>query len=82
MITMIDTKIKFNPSDWNEMRNLMSKANEFDHSLFGVNENNEQVMLDIREDSIVLRTFQHNDWIRVNIYYEDGTVEEMFDEVK
>lgn len=26
-----------------------------------------------------VRTYQHNHWTRINIFWEDGTIEELFD---
>lgn len=26
-----------------------------------------------------VETFQHNDWCRIKVYWEDGTVEEMYE---
>lgn len=43
------------------------------------NSNGEEVTVIVRSDSVEVTTFQHNRWVRQNIYWTDGTVEEMFD---
>lgn len=43
------------------------------------NSDGENVIVTIDEESACLRTFQHNDWIRTNIYYPDGTSEELYE---
>ena len=44
----------------------------------GTNENNELVTISIFYDKIVVTTYQNNNWIRTNTYWEDGTDEETF----
>lgn len=48
-------------------------------SIAGQNENGEDVILEAGESSIKMTTFQFNTWIRINIYHEDGTVEELYE---
>ena len=47
--------------------------------LFGKNGDGENVIVEWYGEYILTTTFQHNDWVRLNYYYEDGTVEEMFE---
>lgn len=44
----------------------------------GVNIDDEYVMLTIDEESATVSTLQENGWIRVNIFYPDGTEEELY----
>lgn len=44
-----------------------------------VNENNENIILEITDEYLKTSTLQNNDWIRVNVYYKDHTVEEYYD---
>lgn len=50
--------------------------------LFCHNEDKEVVVVEegCREGERFFRltTAQHNDWCRINVYWEDGTVEEMY----
>ena len=39
---------------------------------FGKNENDEDVYLSVAPSGIVLKTEQHNGWVRVNYYDQDG----------
>ena len=43
------------------------------------NDRGEHVLVSIDEHKAVIRTFQHNGWIRYNIYYKDGSEEELYD---
>ena len=71
--------IEFNPNDIRGMRHLMDTYGESDTMKPGINELGEKVMLSIFEDRIVVVTYQHNKWIRKNIYHYDGTREELFE---
>lgn len=44
----------------------------------GVNEDGENCMISIDEECACIRTLQKNNWMRVNIYYKDGTSEELY----
>lgn len=39
----------------------------------------ENIVIQRYPDCIQLMTFQHNDWIRVNEYYPDGTITETYE---
>ena len=45
----------------------------------GVNTEFEETTISIFPEKIVYVTYQHNGWKRKNIYWRDGTREEMFD---
>lgn len=66
-------------SDFNQLENLMSRHEEFQEMLFGKNEEGEDTITHINEDHIILETHQSNHWVRRNVYWKDGTVEELFD---
>ena len=44
----------------------------------GENEDGEKVIVSIDEESAEVKTLQDNGWIRINIYYPDGTEEELY----
>ena len=44
----------------------------------GTNTNDELVTISIFPNRIVVATYQKNNWIRTNTYWEDGTDEETF----
>lgn len=46
---------------------------------FGDNENLEEVMVSVAKDRIDVVTFQNNGWTRRNVYWRDGTREELFE---
>jgi len=54
-----------------------------DFPLAGENENGEHLFIFKGEEDGVrffkVTTFQHNDWIRTNYYYEGGRVEELYE---
>ena len=68
------------PTDLNEMIALMDRHDEFDESLLGINENKEVIVIGVFKDRLAVRTLQVNGWVRLNVYYRDGSVEEMFEE--
>lgn len=53
-------------------KELMQKYGKDSWPYDGVNEDGEQVMVSISTDSIVVKTYQHNGWTRVNYYDEEG----------
>ncbi len=46
--------------------------------LVGNNEDNQVIIVTIDEESASIRTLQENGWIRENIYYRDGSEEELY----
>lgn len=77
--TYFDGKqIFFDPTDIWGMIALMDRADEFDAPWAGKNENGEHFQISINKNNITVETFQHNNWIRENIYYRDGSSEELF----
>lgn len=66
-------------SDPEQRRKFMDRHEEFQSALFGNNESEELVMVSINKDCIVTSTFQKNRWVRKNIYWRDGTIEETFE---
>ena len=49
--------------------------------LCGTNDDGEAVVIEWSNDynAYKVATLQHNGWVRVNYYYEDGTVEEIYE---
>lgn len=66
-------------SDLTSLINLMNNSEKYPTILMGQNEEGENVWISINKNNITLQTFQNNDWMRTNIYYRDGTVEELYD---
>lgn len=66
-------------SDSEQRESFMDRHEEFQSGLFGHNESEELVMVSIHKDCIVTSTFQKNRWVRKNIYWRDGTIEETFE---
>lgn len=78
---MADKKaeISFDPNDFAGMLKLMDVYGDSDSMLSGKNENGEDVNIGIYHDRIAVVTFQSNGWMRQNVYYRDGTIDETFD---
>ena len=72
-------KITFNPLDYASMMELMENHEKFPSMLVGENESGEMTELHVYSDHILLVTYQHNNWLRKNYYWSDGTTEEIFD---
>ncbi len=79
MKTMPET-ILIDFTDFDALRNLMDTHGEtLDSMISAVNEEGEDQTISINPDNIVLDTCQNNGWVRRNIYWYDGDVEELFD---
>lgn len=74
-----DLIFTFDPNDLGSMCELMNKYGDSDTMFMGVNTEFEETEISIFPDKIVYVTYQHNGWVRKNIYWRDGTREEMFD---
>ena len=72
-------RIVIDPSDLNSMVKIMDKYGPLDTMLGGLNDNNEKTYNSIFKDKIVVVTNQKNGWVRKNIYWRDGTCEELFE---
>lgn len=70
---------KVDPLDFNGMLEVMDKYGESDNIYHGVNENLEDVTISVFHDHISITTYQSNGRVRKNIYWRDGTNEELFD---
>lgn len=42
------------------------------------NEHNDNVMIEAKQDVLIITTFQSNGWARINEYYKDGTTTESY----
>lgn len=63
---------------------LKQETQGYSFPLYGENEDGESQTITVGTDKEMgqffrVTTYQSNDWIRVNIYYEDGTTEELFE---
>lgn len=76
---MANTSLKFDPSDWDGMIDLMDKYGDSEMPFDGKNQDGEAVLVSISKDNIAVRTYQNNGWIRINTYWRDGTTEETYD---
>ena len=66
--------------DFNDIRVVQDFIfNHEGESGTGVNEDNEEILVQVDSTSVAITTFQFNGWTRVNVYYEDGTSEEYYD---
>ena len=71
--------IKFSTDDLNSMIRLMRHYKEFPMPLCCKNDVDENMIISINKDNIVVKTIQNNGWARTNIFYKDGTVEELYE---
>lgn len=67
------------PSDYDGLRRIMDEHGDIEVPFFGDNENLEEVMVSVAKDRIDVVTYQHNGWTRRNVYWRDGTREELFE---
>ena len=71
--------VEFDSTDLDGMRRLMDEDGGSRASFDGTNENIEQVSISIAKDRIDVVTFQDNGWTRRNVYWRDGTREELYE---
>ncbi len=69
----------FDPTDRAAMRKLMDENGNGEQLLFGANELGEDTQISVFSDRIIYTTFQQNGWTRRNVYWHDGTSEELYD---
>ena len=72
-------QIYLDPTDFESMISLMDKYGDSKYPYFGENEDGEMVSISIFPDKIVTMTYQSNGWHRKNVYWRDGTREELFE---
>lgn len=63
---------------------LKQETQGYGFPLYGENEDAENQIIEVGANEELgqffrITTFQHNGWTRINIYYEDGTTEELFE---
>ncbi len=78
MVHFNDKQVAFDPQNWKEITELIKRHEEFSEPWTGKNEEGETMQISVNKDNITVLTYQHNNWIRENVYHEDGTVEEMY----
>lgn len=61
------------------MIELVKHHKDFPMPLSGKNDEGEIISVEICEDKIIVRTYQKNDWCRTNIYWNDCTIEELYE---
>lgn len=72
--------LSFDPYDEKGNEALMARADEpeFKFPFSGRNEDGELVMFSVNTNNITVETYQDNGWIRENVYWEGGAVEELY----
>lgn len=70
---------EFNPYDMSQLTQMINMANRFDMPLVGENEDGEMVMTEATSEFVRIVTYQQNGWVRVNYFYPDGTIEELYE---
>ena len=80
MTTFNGKTLQIDPNDFKGMEALMERANEpqFEMPWSGINDEGEHTLTSVNNDNITVQTFQNNGWMRENIYWKDGTFEELF----
>ena len=72
--------ITINPRDHKSLCKIMDKYGPTTTTMLcGENEDGEATYTSIFNDHIVVDTHQSNGWVRRNVYWRDGTREELFD---
>lgn len=77
---IMDNIIKFDPSDWNTIRDTIDSIIQAGEMQYGRTEDNEPISYDLSDDDTLHTTvIQNNGLVRENWYHiEDHTVEETY----
>lgn len=70
--------INIDPTDHKGLVALMEEYGEDGELAFGENQEGEFVTMTIEADRITTETMQKNGWLRRNVYWKDGTREELY----
>lgn len=70
--------IEFKWNDIDNLREIMNEYGDIDHMIFGENQDGEDQRISIGQENIFVDTFQMNGWVRRNVFWYDGTVEEIY----
>lgn len=68
-----------NFNDINSVIRITELYGDSESSFFGENQNGESIVVSVFRDRVVVNTEQSNGFVRVNTYWIDGTIEEIFD---
>lgn len=66
-------------SNRHQLGELMDRSEDFPYMLSASNSDGETQQISINCDNIIVNTLQNNGWVRANVYWRDGTREELFD---
>lgn len=72
--------IEFKWNDIDNLREIMDEYGDIDHMIFGENQDGEGQQISIGHENIIVDTFQTNGWVRRNVFWYDGAVEETYPE--
>lgn len=67
---------------YHDYLDLTEEFKSEDFPVAGLNENGERVIIDRYdgdESYFKVTTYQNNDWIRINYFYKDGSVDEIYE---
>ena len=67
------------PTDFNGLCKVMDEYGDSDVPFGGTNENSESTLISVFKDRIDVTTWQHNGWTRRDVYWRDGTCEELYE---
>lgn len=70
--------VAINFADPSQIQRAIKKYGETKYPIFAVNEKGESQIMSISSDCITIETLQKNHHIRKNVFWQDGTVEEMY----
>lgn len=68
-----------NQNDMFQLDQMIDMADQFDMPLVGEDKDGETVMTEVTSEFVKMSTYQKDGWIRINYFYSDGIVEEMYD---
>lgn len=70
--------LEINFADLDDIIRTCKEYGDSDMPFCGNNDDGESVVISVFTDKIVVETLQSNGWTRQNVYWTDGTVEELY----
>lgn len=66
-------------SDYDTINKLIKKYGAKGLFTTGENDEGESIIITIYSDRVVTKTLQKNNWMRINTYWEDGNIDEIYE---
>lgn len=69
----------FDPNDYSGLLKIMDEHGDSETPFFSHNTDMEDLTISVSKERIDVTTYQDNGWVRRNVYWRGGTVEELYE---